>query len=117
MYQPGKFSGQEFQFREGIAMILKKIVGAGAIAGAVGFSAIGLAGVANAAPTPQAAPGVVHQAQLAGWGGGRGGGFHGGGGGWRGGRGFGGPGWGGPGFGGPGGWGGPPPPCLIGLCI
>ena len=56
-------------------MILKKIVGAGAIAGAVGFSAIGLAGVANAAPTPQAAPGVVHQAQLAGWGGGRGGGF------------------------------------------
>ena len=98
-------------------MILKKIVGAGAIAGAVGFSAIGLAGVANAAPTPQAAPGVVHQAQLAGWGGGRGGGFHGGGGGFRGGRGFGGPGFGGRGFGGPGGWGGPPPPCLIGLCI
>jgi hypothetical protein len=92
-------------------MILKKIVGAGAIAGAIGFSAIGLAGVANAAPTPQAAPGVVHQAQLAGWGGGRGGGFHGGGGGWRGG------GWrGGRGFGGPG-WGGPPPPCLLGLCI
>jgi hypothetical protein len=117
MYQPGKFSGQEFHIREGIAMILKKIVGAGAIAGAVGFSAIGLAGVANAAPTPPAAPGVVHQAQLAGWGGGRGGGFHGGGGGWRGGRGWGGPGWGGRGFGGPGGWGGPPPPCLIGLCI
>jgi len=117
MYQPGKFSGQEFHIREGIGMILKKIVGAGAIAGAVGFSAIGLAGVANAAPTPQAAPGVVHQAQLAGWGGGRGGGFHGGGGGWRGGRGWGGPGWGGRGFGGPGGWGGPPPPCLLGLCI
>jgi hypothetical protein len=106
-------------------MILKKIVGAGAIAGAIGFSAIGLAGVANAAATPQAAPGVVHQAQLVDWGGGRGGGFHGGGwrgdrgggGGWRGGRGFGGPGWGGQGFGGPGGWGGPPPPCLLGLCI
>jgi hypothetical protein len=108
-------------------MILKKIVGAGAIASAIGFSAIGLAGVANAAATPQAAPGVVHQAQLVDWGGGRGGGFHGGGGGWRGdrgggggwrgGRGFGGPGWGGRGFGGPGGWGGPPPPCLLGLCI
>jgi hypothetical protein len=108
-------------------MILKKIVGAGAIAGAISFSAIGLAGVANAAATPQAAPGVVHQAQLVDWGGGRGGGFHGGGGGWRGdrgggggwrgGRGFGGPGWGGQGFGGPGGWGGPPSPCLLGLCI
>ena len=126
-------------------MILKKIVGAGAIAGALGFSALGLAGAANAAPTPQAAPSVVHQAQLAGWGGGHGGGggFHGGGGGFHGGgrgfggpgfnrgfggpgfgRGFGGPGFGrgfgGPGFGGPGfggrGWG-PPPPCLIGLCI
>ncbi len=114
-------------------MILKNIVGAGVIAGAIGFSAIGLAGVANAAPTPQAAPGVVHQAQLADWGGGRGGGFHGGGGGggFRGGPGFGGPGiggrgfggpgfrggpgFGGRGFGGPGGWGGPP--CLIGLCI
>ena len=68
-------------------MILKKIVGAGAVAGAIGFSAIGLAGVANAAPAPQATPGVVHQAQLAGWGGGRGGGWHGGGGGWRGGGG------------------------------
>jgi hypothetical protein len=107
-------------------MILKKIVGAGAIAGAIGFSAIGLAGVANAAPTPQAAPGVVHQAQVAGWGGGgRGGGWHGGGGGWRGGGGGwrgggggwrGGRGWGGPGWGG-GGWGGPPPPCLLGICI
>jgi hypothetical protein len=107
-------------------MILKKIVGAGAIAGAIGFSAIGLAGVANAAPTPQAAPGVVHQAQVAGWGGGgRGGGWHGGGGGWRGGGGGwrgggggwrGGRGWGGPGWGG-GGWGGPPPPCLLGICV
>ena len=95
-------------------MILKKIVGAGAIAGALSFSALGLAGAANAAPAPQAGPSVVHQAQLAGWGGGRGGGvggFHGGGG-----RGFGGRGFGGPGFGG-GGWGGPPPPCLLGLCI
>jgi hypothetical protein len=107
-------------------MILKKIVGAGAIAGALSFSALGFAGVASAAPAPQAATGVVHQAQLAGWGGGRGGGgFHGGGG-----RGFGGPGFGGRGFGGPGfgrgfggpgfgggGWGGPRPPCFIGLCI
>jgi hypothetical protein len=110
MYQPGKVSGQEFQIREGIAMILNKIVGAGAIAGALGFSAIGLAGVANAAPTPPAASGVVHQAQLAGW--------HGGGGGWHGGGGRGGRGWGGPGWGGPGrGWGGPPPPCLLGVCI
>lgn len=69
-------------------MILKKIVGAGAIAGALGFSALGLAGAANAAPAPQIAPIGVHQAQLAGWGGGHGGGggFHGGG------RGFGGPG-------------------------
>jgi hypothetical protein len=118
MYEPGKFSGQEFHTEKGIVMILKNIVGAGVIAGALGFSALGLAGVANAAPTPQAAPGVVHQAQLAGWGGGgRGGGWHGGGGGFRGGRGFGGPGFGGRGFGGPGGWGGPPPPCLIGLCI
>jgi hypothetical protein len=113
-------------------MILKKIVGAGAIAGALSFSALGLAGAANAAPAPQTATGVVHQAQLAGWGGrGGGGGFHGGGGGFHGGggRGFGGPGFnrgfGGPGFGrgfgGPGfggrGWGGPPPPCFIGLCI
>jgi hypothetical protein len=104
-------------------MILKKIVGAGAIAGALSFSALGLAGAANAAPAPQAGPSVVHQAQLAGWGGGRGGGvggFHGGGGRGFGGRGFGGPGF-GRGFGGPGfdggGWGGPPPPCLVGLCI
>jgi hypothetical protein len=99
-------------------MILKNIVGAGAIAGALGLSAIGLAGVADAAPTPQTAHSVVHQAQLAGWGGGRGGGGHGGGGGFRGGRGFGGPGRGDRGWGGRGlGWGGPPPPCLIGLCI
>jgi hypothetical protein len=114
MYQTGKFSCEEFQIREGIAMILNKIVGAGAIAGALGFSAIGLAGVANAAPTPPAASGVVHQAQLAGWHGG-GGGWHGGGG-WRGGRGWGGPGWGGPGWGGRG-WGGPPRPCVLLLCI
>ena len=109
--QPDKCSGQEFQDQRGIAMILKKIVGAGAIAGALGFSAIGLAGVANAAPTPPAASSVVHQAQLAGWHGG-GGGWHGGGG-WRGGRGWGGPGWGGPGRG----WGGPPRPCVLLLCI
>ena len=125
-------------------MILKKIVGAGAIAGALSFSALGLAGVANAAATPETGSGVVHHAQLVGRGGG--GGFHGGGGGFHGGsggfhgggpgfnhgfggpgfnRGFGGPGFGGPGFGrgfgGPGwgrpGWGGPPPPCLFGLCV
>jgi len=112
-------------------MTFKKIVSAGAIAGALGFSAVGLAGVANAAPTP---PAVIQHAQLAGWGGP---GWHGpGGGGWHGpgGPGFGGPGWHGPGFGGPGlgwrgpgwggpgwgaGWGGPPlpPPCPFGLCI
>jgi hypothetical protein len=116
MYNRASFPAMSFPTQKGIAMILKKIVGAGAIAGAIGFSAIGLAGVANAAPTPEAGPGVVHQAQLAGWGGGRGGGFHGGGGGFHG----GGPGWGGGrgwrGDGGPG-WGGPPPPCLLGLCI
>jgi hypothetical protein len=96
-------------------MILKKIAGAAAIAGALGFSAIGLAGVANAAPAPQGVPGVVHQAQLDDW---HGGGWHGGG--WggpgRGGPGWGGPGWGGPGWGGPG-WGGPPPPCFLGICV
>jgi hypothetical protein len=96
-------------------MIPKKIAGAGAIAGALGFSAIGLAGAANAAPAPQGVPGVVHQAQLDDW---HGGGWHGGG--WggpgRGGPGWGGPGWGGPGWGGPG-WGGPPPPCFLGICV
>jgi len=116
-------------------MILKKIVGAGAIAGALGFSAIGLAGLANAAPTPQADSGVVHQAQAVDWHGGGGGhrgggggGMRGGGGGWRGGggggdwRGGGGRGWGdhgrgGPGWGGPGGgWGGQQP-CFLLLCI
>lgn len=85
-------------------MILKKIVGAGAIAGALGFSALGLAGAANAAPVPHVASSVVHQAHMADWGGGRGGGgWHGGG------RGFGGPGF-NRGFGGPGfnrGFGGP----------
>lgn len=102
--------------REGIAMILKKMVGATAIAGALGFSAIGLAAVANAAPAPQGVPGVVHQAQLDGWHGG----WHGGG--WGGGPGWGGPGpgWGGPGWGGPGwnaGWGGPPPPPCFIVCL
>jgi hypothetical protein len=96
-------------------MTLKQIVSTGAIAGALGFSAIGLAGVANAAPTPQPAPSVVQHAQLTGWGGP---GWHGPG--W-GGRGWRGPGWRGPGWGGPGyaGWGGPPlpPPCPLGLCI
>ncbi|MDT5250510.1 MAG: hypothetical protein QOE04_1038 [Mycobacterium sp.] len=123
-------------------MILKKMVGATAITGALGFCVIGAsAGVANAAPAPQGIPGVVHQVQLDAWnpgggrgggggggrggggwnrgGGGRGGGGwdRGGGGGWdRGGRGWGGPGpgWGGPGWGD---WGPPPPPCLVGLCF
>jgi hypothetical protein len=100
-------------------MTLKKIIGTGAIAGALSFSAIGLAGAASAAPAPQPGPGAaVQHAELVHWGGGgRGPGW--------GGRGFRGPGWGGgpgfrPGFGGPGpiGWGGPQvPPCLIGLCI
>jgi hypothetical protein len=81
-------------------MTLKKIVGTGAIAGALGFSAIGLAGIANATPTPPAAPGVVQHVQLAGWGGP---GWHGPGGPGWGGRGWGGRGWGGPGWGGPGG--------------
>jgi hypothetical protein len=98
-------------------MTLKKIIGTGAIAGALGFSAIGLSSVANAAPTPQAAPSVVQHAQLTGWGDHGWGGDHGRGGG----RGWGGPGWRGPGWGGPGfaGWGGPPPlpPCSFGLCI
>jgi hypothetical protein len=95
-------------------MTLKKMISTGAIAGALSLSTIGLAGAANAAPTPQPAPSTVQHAQLVHWGGGRGPGW--------GGRGFGGRGWGGPGFrpgwGGPGsiGWGGPPP-CLIGLCI
>jgi hypothetical protein len=102
-------------------MTLKKIIGTCAIAGALSFSAIGLAGVASAAPAPQPGPGTVQHAQLVHWGGGGRGpgwggrGFRGPG---RGGPGFGGPGFGGPGFGGSGpiGWGGPPP-CLIGLCI
>jgi hypothetical protein len=86
-------------------MTLKKIVGIGAIAGALGFSAIGLGGVANAAPTPQVTPGLIQHAQLPGAGGlgWRGPGW--GGPGWRG-PGWGGPGWGGPGWRGPG-WGGP----------
>ncbi|WP_139825732.1 hypothetical protein, partial [Mycobacterium parmense] len=63
-------------------MNLKTIVSTGAIAGALGFSAIGLAGVANADPAPQPTAGVAQHAQLDDWhgGGGRGGGWHGGGG-------------------------------------
>lgn len=88
-------------------MILKKIIGATAIAGALGFSAIGLAGVANAAPAPQDVPGVAHNAQLVDWHGGD-----------RWGHGWGGAGWGGPGWGDPG-WGPPPPPppCIFGICV
>jgi hypothetical protein len=105
-------------------MTLKRIIGMGAIAGALSFSAIGLAGAADAAPAPQTTAGVVQHAQLVRWGGGGRGpggggrGFGGRGFGDRGfgGRGFGGPGFGGRGFGGPIGWG-APPPCLIGLCI
>ena len=95
-------------------MTLKTIVGTGAIAGALGLSAIGLAGAANAAPTPQAAPATVQHVQLDGWHGG-GGGWHGDGRGWHGGsdRGWRGPGWRGPGW-----WGGPPPPpCPFGVCF
>jgi hypothetical protein len=95
-------------------MTLKRIIGMGAIAGALSFSAIGLAGAADAAPTPQTTPSVVQHAQLVHWGGGGRG--PGGGGRGFGGRGYGGRGFGGRGFGGPIGWG-APPPCLIGLCI
>lgn len=90
-------------------MILKKIVGTGALAGALGLSALGLAGVANAAPAPQAAPDAGQHVQLDGWGHGDG---------WHGDHGWGGPGWRGPGWGGPGFYGPPPPPpCAFGLCI
>ena len=91
-------------------MILKKIVGTSALAGALGLSALGLAGAANAAPAPQTAPDAGQQVQVAGWG-------HGGG--WHGDHGWGGPGWRGPGWGGPGFYGPPPPPppCAFGLCI
>ena len=51
-------------------MTLKKIIGTGAIAGALSFSAIGLAGAASAAPAPQPGPGTVQHAQLVHWGGG-----------------------------------------------
>ncbi|HVQ97725.1 MAG TPA: hypothetical protein VMS16_02765 [Mycobacterium sp.] len=112
-------------------MTLKKMAGICATVGALSFSMIGLAGVANAAALPHAVPSVVQHAQLAGWGGP--GGWHGpgpggpgghgpgpGGLGWRG-PGWGGPGWGRPGWRGPGpgfpGWGFPPPPCPLGLCI
>jgi hypothetical protein len=94
-------------------MNLKRIVGAGAIAGALSLSAVGLAGAANAASAPQAAGNTVQHVQLDDW---HGGGWHGDDHG-RGGPGWGGPGWRGPGWGGPG-WGGPPPPpCAFGLCI
>ena len=53
-------------------MNLKRVIGTGAIAGALGFSAIGLAGAASAAPAPQPGPGTVQHAQLVHWGGGRG---------------------------------------------
>jgi hypothetical protein len=92
-------------------MTFKNLVGAGAIAGALGFSALGLAGVANAAPLPAPAPAAVQHAQLAGWGGR--GGWHGPG--WHGDRGWHGGGWGRPGWGA--GWGGPPPPCAFGICV
>lgn len=104
-------------------MNLKKIVSAGAIAGTLGLSAIGLAGTANAAPAIQSGPGLAQHGGYGGGGGwhGGGGGWHGGGPGWRGGPGFygGGPGWGG---GGPG-WGGPvgcpllPRPGILIPCI
>ena len=93
--------------------MLKKLAGATAIAGALGWSAVGLgAGVANAAPVPQVVPGTVYGAPLPadhddwGWGGHDhdGGGWHGRGGDWDDG------GWGGPGWGGPG-WGWAPPAC------
>jgi hypothetical protein len=85
-------------WKGGIAMTLKTIIGTAAIAGALGLSAIGLAGVASAAPAPQVAPGVVQHVQLDDW--------HGGGGGWHGGdRDGGGDGWhGGDRDGGGGGW-------------
>jgi|GEM_PF-1431080 hypothetical protein len=91
---------------------LKTIAAGAAIAGALGFAAIGVSeGVASAAPP---VPGG-HFAQDPGWG-------HGHGPGWRG------PGWGGPGYWAPppppppyyggyagyGGYGPPPPPCLSG---
>jgi hypothetical protein len=88
-------------------MTFKNLVGMGVVAGALSFSAVGLAGVANAAPSPAPAPAAVQHAQLAGWG--RGGGWHGPG--WHGDRGWRGGGWGRPG------WGGPPPPCAFGICI
>jgi hypothetical protein len=94
---------EEFYMEEGIAMTLKKIVGTGAIAGALGLSALGLAGVANAAPVPQPAPGEIQHVQLTDWHGG-GGDRDGGGGGWHGDRDGGGGGWHGDRDGGWGGW-------------
>lgn len=49
-------------------MNLKKVAGQAAIASALGFSAIGLAAVANAAPAPQDVPGAVHYAPVNGYG-------------------------------------------------
>ncbi|SPM38047.1 hypothetical protein MNAB215_222 [Mycobacterium numidiamassiliense] len=91
-------------------MMLKRIVGTGAIAGALGLSAIGLATAASAAPAPQTIPGPAQHVQLDDW---HGDGWHGGGHGW------GEPGWRGPGWGGPGLYGPPPPPppCAFGVCI
>lgn len=99
-------------------MILRKVVGATAIAGGLGLSTMGLVtGVANAATAPQDVSNVVQSAQLTGWHGGgwHGGGWHGGGRGWGGPGYYGGGGWGGPGYYG-GGWGGPPPPCFV-VCL
>jgi hypothetical protein len=90
--------------------MLTKLAGATAIAGALGWSALGLgAGLANATPIPQGAPGSINGAPLPadndwGWGGHDH--DHGG---WRGGDWDDG-GWGG-GWGGPAGWGWLPPPC------
>ena len=92
-------------------MTLKRIVGMFAIAGTLGFSAIGLEGVANAAPMPQTAP-IAQHAQFADWGGHGWGGHGWGRPGWGGGRSWGwgrpgwGLGWGGHGWGGGRGWGG-----------
>ena len=97
--------------------MLKKLAGATAIAGALGWSALGLgAGLANATPIPQVAPGTVNGAPLPadhdgwGWGGDH---DHWG---WRGGDEDDHGGW-----GGPVGWGWLPPPCAsvgwVSACI
>ena len=89
--------------------MLKKLVGATVIAGALGWSALGLgAGLANATPIPQVVPGTVSGAPLPAdpgggdwWGHGHGHGGWGRGGGWGGGPGWG---WGGVGACGSVGW-------------